>query len=77
MLSTASKKYAGWLVSRYLQGQGHQHTRGFLATAAAAADAMVEQTNANSAFLKFGNPIPTEQMGMNQHLAHLPETKVR
>lgn len=68
MLSATARRSAGL----YLSSAGSR--RGFFATATAAADAVVEQ--ASSAFLKFGNPVPSD-VGMNQQLAHLPETKVR
>lgn len=45
-----------------------------MASAAAAVDAVVDK--ANSPFLRFGNPVPTD-VGMNQFLPLLPETKVR
>lgn len=34
-------------------------------------------TSKDSAFLRFGNPVPESQVGMNQWLNRLPETQVR
>ena len=48
-------------------------SRGVSASAFAANDAL--QTK-DSAFLRFGNPVPSD-VGMSQHLPALPETKVR
>jgi hypothetical protein len=48
-------------------------TRGLSASAISATDAL--QTK-DSAFLRFGNPVPVD-VGMSQHLPSLPETKVR
>lgn len=49
--------------------------RSIAGSALAAADAVVEQ--GGSGFVKYADPIPVPQMGMNQVLNQLPETKVR
>lgn len=48
-------------------------SRAFSASAISATDALQAK---DSPFLRFGNPVPSD-VGMNQHLSALPETKVR
>lgn len=56
---------------------GNVLKRGFVtSTWSKAADALVQDGGSSSEFLRFGNPVPSD-VGMNQYLPHLPETKVR
>lgn len=49
--------------------------RAFAGSAAHAADAVSVSGDISSPFVKFGSPVPSD-IGMNQYLADLPETKV-
>lgn len=49
--------------------------RAFGGSALQAADALSISGESSSPFVKFGSPIPND-VGMNQYLADLPETKV-
>lgn len=49
--------------------------RAFAGSALHAADAVSVTGDISSPFLKFGSPVPSD-VGVNQYLADLPETKV-